>query len=242
VIGHERKGRLKSWNDEKGFGFIAADSGGADVFAHISAMRGERRPVPGDQVLYVEGRDEKGRLRAEHLRLAGEMSLDRPAIRRKPKPVAAPQPRKAPSNAPRTSAGNTEPSGPIRNFGGKILLLIALCLLPLLGAQKLLVAGVVWVLPLYMFASVASFLQYWLDKRSAQDGSRRISENTLHLVELAGGWPGALIAQQTFRHKTRKASYQALFWLIVAAHQLFWIDLVLLDGAYIARHMPLFVQ
>lgn len=50
------------------------------------------------------------------------------------------------------------------------------------------------------------------------------------------------MAQQVFRHKTRKASYQALFWLIIAAHQLFWIDLVLLDGAYIARHIPLFVQ
>ncbi|HEY1029436.1 MAG TPA: DUF1294 domain-containing protein [Pseudomonas sp.] len=242
MIGNERKGRLKSWNDDKGFGFITPDSGGADVFAHISAMRGERRPVPGDEVLYVQGRDEKGRLRAEHLRLAGEMSLDRPAIRRKPRPASPPEARKTPTRTTKAPARGAEQSGPIRNFGAKILLLSALCLLPLLGALKVLLAGVIWVLPLYMLASLASFMQYWLDKRSAQSGGRRIAENTLHLVELAGGWPGALIAQQIFRHKTRKASYQTVFWLIVGLHQLFWIDLLAFDGAYVVRHIPLFVQ
>lgn len=235
MIDKERKGRLKNWNDEKGFGFIAPAAGGADVFAHVSAMRGERRPVPGDEVLYVQGQDEKGRPRAEHLRLAGEMSLDRPAIGRKPRSPASAQPRKP----ARVSARSPEP---IRNFGGKILLLIVLCLLPLLGAQQLLQAGVVWVLPLYMLASVASFMQYWLDKRSAQAGGSRISEKALHLVELAGGWPGALIAQQTFRHKTRKVSYQVVFWSIITAHQLFWSDLLIFDGAYVARHIPSFVQ
>lgn len=132
--------------------------------------------------------------------------------------------------------------GSIRNFGAKLLLLIALCLLPLLGAQQLLKDGIVWVLPLYMLASCASFVQYWLDKRNAQNGAQRTPEKHLHLVELIGGWPGALIAQQTFRHKTRKASYQVLFWLIVAVHQLFWLDLLVLDGAYIGRYLPLLIQ
>lgn len=31
-----------------------------------------------------------------------------------------------------------------------------------------------------------------------------------------GGWPGALFAQERFRHKTRKATFQAVFWLTVA--------------------------
>lgn len=240
MIANERKGRLKSWNDDKGFGFIQAEAGGADIFAHISTMRGKRRPEVGDQVLYIEGRDEKGRPRAEHLRLAGELSLDRPAIRRKTKPASPSQPE--PSKLLKTPLRQQEQSGPIRNFGGKLLLLIALCILPLLGAQRLLLAGVAWVLPLYMLASVASFVQYWMDKRSAQNGSQRTRERHLHLVELMGGWPGALIAQQTFRHKTRKASYQGMFWLIIVAHQLFWLDLLVLDGAYIVRHLPFIVQ
>ena len=70
---NERKGRLKSWDDAKGFGFIQPANGGADVFAHISVMRGDRRPQPGDDVLFIEGRDERGRPRAAHLRLAGEL-------------------------------------------------------------------------------------------------------------------------------------------------------------------------
>jgi uncharacterized membrane protein YsdA (DUF1294 family) len=65
----------------------------------------------------------------------------------------------------------------------------------------------------------------------------------LHLVELLGGWPGALVAQQCFRHKTRKLSYQMVVWLIVAAHQLVWIDGLLLDGqvfgGLLGRYLPL---
>ncbi len=240
MIGNERKGRLKSWDDAKGFGFILPQDGGAEVFAHISVMRGDRRPQPGDEVLFIEGRDPRGRPRAEHLRLAGELSLDRQAIRRKPKTPgkAAPVARKPAAKLTHRPATQ----GSIQHFSSKALMLALLCVLPSLGAVKLFGKGLWWVLPLYLLASVLSFLQYWLDKRSAQSGSRRTAENTLHLVELAGGWPGALIAQQTFRHKTRKVSYQAVFWLIVVAHQLLWIDLLLLDGAYIACHIPLFVQ
>jgi uncharacterized membrane protein YsdA (DUF1294 family)/cold shock CspA family protein len=240
VIGNERKGRLKNWDDAKGFGFIQPQGGGAEVFAHISVMRGDRRPQPGDEVLFIEGRDQRGRPRAEHLRLAAELSLDREAIRRKPKTSskAAPAARKSATRSTHRAARQ----GSIQNFAGKSVILALLCLLPVVGALQLLGKGLWWVLPLYLLASLLSFLQYWLDKRSAQSGGRRTAENTLHLIELAGGWPGALVAQQTFRHKTRKLSYQAVFWLIVAAHQLFWIDLLLLDGAYIARHISSLVQ
>lgn len=240
MIGNERKGRLKSWDDAKGFGFIQPENGEADVFVHISVMRGDRRPQPGDEVLFIAGRDERGRPRAEHLRLAGELSLDRQAIRRKPKTPgkAAPVARKPGAKATYRSAAQ----GSIQNLSGKAVIFVLLCILPLLGALTLFGNGFWWVLPLYLLASLLSFMQYWQDKRSAQSGGQRTAENTLHLVELAGGWPGALIAQQALRHKTRKAAYQSVFWLIVAVHQLFWIDLLLLDGAYIARHIPLFVQ
>ena len=78
----EQRGRLKSWNDAKGFGFIQPEQGGAAVFVHISAMRGEQRPQLGEQVLFVASQDQHGRLRAEHMRLPG-LCLDRPAIHRK---------------------------------------------------------------------------------------------------------------------------------------------------------------
>lgn len=233
----ERQGRLKSWNDDKGFGFIQPQDGGTELFAHISVMRGERRPQAGDDVLYVEGRDGQGRPRAEHMRLAGELSLDRQAIRRKPTTRQSAK-ASAPSKAPRAKR-RSQVEGPIRHFTAKALLFVLLCALPLFGAALQLRGTLWWLLPLYLGASLISFLQYWMDKRSAQQGGWRTPEQTLHLVELAGGWPGALIAQQTFRHKTRKASYQSVFWLIVAAHQVFWIDQLWLEGAYIARHIPL---
>ncbi|HET8849671.1 MAG TPA: cold shock and DUF1294 domain-containing protein [Marinobacter sp.] len=73
----------------------------------------------------------------------------------------------------------------------------------------------VLIVAAYGGMSLVSFLMYWIDKRSAQRGGQRIAENTLHLFELCCGWPGALIAQQAFRHKTRKGSYQFVFWLAV---------------------------
>ncbi|SHM82808.1 DUF1294 domain-containing protein [Phytopseudomonas punonensis] len=227
----EQAGRIKSWNDDKGFGFILPAAGGAEVFAHISAMRGDRRPNAGDQVLFVVGRDERGRLRADHLRLAGGLAVDQPQIRVKPR-VAAPSRKAQPAPARAARARNRQPSGELRNPAAKLVIFAALCGLPLLGSLHWLAAGLMWPLLLYPLASVLCFILYWSDKNSAQQGRQRIPENTLHLVELAGGWPGALLAQQLFRHKTRKASYQIMFWAIVALHQLFWVDQVLLGGAY----------
>jgi len=72
------------------------------------------------------------------------------------------------------------------------------------------------VLALYAGASVLCFIAYALDKRAAERGARRRPERTLLLLGLAGGWPGGLLAQQVFRHKTVKTSFLARFWLCVA--------------------------
>ena len=66
--------------------------------------------------------------------------------------------------------------------------------------------------------SVATFIAYWLDKRQAGNGGRRVSEQTLHLMAFLGGWPGALIGQQQLRHKTQKASFRIVFWLLLFLH------------------------
>jgi uncharacterized membrane protein YsdA (DUF1294 family) len=72
--------------------------------------------------------------------------------------------------------------------------------------------------------SSATYLLYRHDKKRAQEGGWRVSESTLHLFELLGGWAGAFLAQRTLRHKNAKRSYQVVFWLIVALHQYAALD------------------
>ena len=64
----------------------------------------------------------------------------------------------------------------------------------------------------YALLSCLSYIMYTLDKVAAGKGVQRVPEFTLHLMDLLGGWPGALIAQQQSRHKTAKSSFQSVFW------------------------------
>ncbi|MBB4011069.1 DUF1294 domain-containing protein [Niveibacterium umoris] len=74
------------------------------------------------------------------------------------------------------------------------------------------------LITLYGLLSIVSAATYARDKRAAFRGARRTPEATLHLIDLAGGWPGGLLAQQLFRHKTRKVSFQIGFWLTVVTN------------------------
>jgi len=66
--------------------------------------------------------------------------------------------------------------------------------------------------------SLVCFLAYGLDKRQAGNGGRRVSERTLHLMAFLGGWPGALLGQRHFRHKTQKVTFRIVFWIVVLSH------------------------
>lgn len=66
--------------------------------------------------------------------------------------------------------------------------------------------------------SALTFIVYALDKSAARHGRWRTAENTLHLLALAGGWPGAMLAQQLLRHKSTKASFRAGFWRTVVVN------------------------
>lgn len=114
------------------------------------------------------------------------------------------------------------------NDGGRITIpnlfvLIGLLVLPTIALQRRAV-DFLWVSG-YVFALGA--LTYWAyagDKRWAREGSRRLPEAHLHLLELAGGWPGAFLAQKRLRHKCSKSTYQFVFWFIVLAYQFVAFD------------------
>jgi uncharacterized membrane protein YsdA (DUF1294 family)/cold shock CspA family protein len=91
-----------------------------------------------------------------------------------------------------------------------VLFFVALGVLSATGIFQL------WVPALYLAASIVTMAVYRSDKARAESGAWRTPEKVLHLLELAGGWPGALVAQWHFRHKNRKTSYQVAFWFVVA--------------------------
>jgi uncharacterized membrane protein YsdA (DUF1294 family)/cold shock CspA family protein len=70
----------------------------------------------------------------------------------------------------------------------------------------------------FLMANLIAFLYYYMDKTAALKGAWRKSEDSLHLLSLIGGWPGAYIAQKLFRHKTKKASFQWVYKLTVLIH------------------------
>lgn len=69
-----------------------------------------------------------------------------------------------------------------------------------------------------LILSVVSFGIYGFDKSRATRGGRRVPERTLQLLAFLGGWPGAILGQQYFRHKTKKFSFQLVFWSLTVLH------------------------
>lgn len=180
------KGKISSWNDAKGYGFIDPYAGGDRVFAHIKAFSAAgRRPVPGDVVTYTVTKDNRGRSRADAATIAG-ISRARPA----------------------KASGRSGSSAVTALFvaTGFLLLVAAASWLSLLPSS---------VLTVYCVLSAVAFLVYASDKSAAEKGAWRTPEETLHMLALVGGWPGALVAQQALRHKSSKQSFRTVFWMTV---------------------------
>jgi uncharacterized membrane protein YsdA (DUF1294 family)/cold shock CspA family protein len=172
-----QQGRVDTWQDERGFGFINPDNGGQRVFVHIKSFskRGQR-PSAGVAVTYLLKRDRNGRLQAAQVAF--------------------------------TNAAANVSAAPDQMFA----MVLAAAALGGVGVATGLGKLPVWVMFVYATASLLAFLAYAFDKSAARHGRWRVSEKTLHLFALAGGWPGALLAQRWLRHKSKKAAFQATFW------------------------------
>jgi len=175
------KGKITSWNDDKGYGFITPLSGGKKIFIHVSALSKQgRRPQLNEVVTYSVSKDKRGRPRAADATLAGDKLT-----------------KKAPKKSNRTA------------ISFAVLFLVAVAVSALFGSLP----G--YLLIAYFALSLITFLAYAFDKSAAQKGAWRTEEGVLLFLGLAGGWPGALIAQQTLRHKSKKTSFRAAFWMTV---------------------------
>ncbi|ART60861.1 hypothetical protein CBP36_10145 [Acidovorax carolinensis] len=109
-----------------------------------------------------------------------------------------------------------------RSPSAGVTVLIPLILVP--GWAALLAWGAwteqlpLWLLGALLAINLLTFATYAADKRAAQRGGWRTREKNLHLLSLAGGWPAAWFAQQTLRHKSRKAAFRAVYWVMVTLH------------------------
>jgi uncharacterized membrane protein YsdA (DUF1294 family) len=84
-------------------------------------------------------------------------------------------------------------------------------------------ATLAWGVPVYvglayLLVSIVCFAAYASDKSAARKRAQRTPERTLLLLGLAGGWPGAVLAQQWLRHKSAKTSFRAKFWMTVGVN------------------------
>lgn len=172
------QGRITTWKDDKGFGFITPNGDTTQVFVHINSFSNrQRRPTGNEIVTYELKVDGKGRAQAGAVAFVGEQA--------------------APSSSSRQS--NIPP-------------LFACCFLIFVAASAF-TGKLPKVVPaLYFVASLVAFFAYAFDKSAALHNRWRTQESTLHLFALLGGWPGALAAQRVLRHKSKKTSFQAVFW------------------------------
>ncbi|WP_418120170.1 DUF1294 domain-containing protein [Variovorax sp. 350MFTsu5.1] len=206
----KRQGTLVRWEKDRGFGFIRCPEISADVFVHLRDFS-ERGTAPqvgmrlDFEEIHVGGKGP----RAVAVRAAGAQQ-QRPQRRQQQQPQRR-SPRSASSSLP-------------------MALLLA-------GYAALLGYGV-WTgrippiaLGVLLLLSLLTFFVYGFDKNAAQAGRWRTAENTLHLLSLAGGWPGAWIAQRLFRHKVSKTNFMAVYWATVLAH-------LAAVGAWVGKLVP----
>ncbi|MUK69915.1 DUF1294 domain-containing protein [Aliivibrio fischeri] len=94
---------------------------------------------------------------------------------------------------------------------------IMFCVIYLVLASVALVMfnGEKMFLALYLGMSLLTYVMYAVDKNAAKKGNWRTPENTLHVLSLLGGWPGALFAQNQFRHKSKKQPFKTILWITI---------------------------
>ncbi|EOV7882089.1 TPA: DUF1294 domain-containing protein [Yersinia enterocolitica] len=80
-----------------------------------------------------------------------------------------------------------------------------------IGCLFLLHPLVMW----FLFANVLTLVVYGVDKMAARKAWRRMPELTLLVFGFVGGWPGAILGQQIFRHKTQKQPFKTYFIISV---------------------------
>lgn len=205
-------GVIKSWNEERGFGFIEPLKGGDEIYAHITAFpRGMGRPQSRQRVSFAVELGHDGRKCAREVHI----------LRRDPAPSARGSSARPGSDAPASAL--------------RLLPVALFAVLYAVLAQRWPVTPSVAIG--YLALSLVAFGAYALDKSAARRRRRRLPEDLLLGLGLLGGWPGALVAQVLLRHKTSQGRFQLAFWCTVAINLAVFVTLVV-GPAQLAAALP----
>ena len=196
-MANKQQGHIKKWQDDKGFGFIETAAGDS-VFFHIKEFKARRRPEVGEQVVFIVGQDNQGRLQAKDVQ---ELSFVQQKMAQKNSQIRQ-------RNHKRSAQAEFEAGQKKRlflglGFYGVLILLVVMNKLSWL------------VLAWYAVLGVITYGMYAKDKAAAQSGDWRTPESTLHLLSALGGWVGAMVAQTYLRHKSQKPEFRITYYLTV---------------------------
>lgn len=218
-----KKGKIIKWNDEKGFGFILPDDSEKNIFVHIKSFSDKStRPAEGQNVTYTVEQNNDGSDAAIKVSRATDNIVRNRASGNRNKNIN--------SQYKRVNINNTQSDLKSAHSISPLYITIILSFLVFLlhffieGKLPLLVIGI------YIMMGILTYYIYSEDKDMAINNERRISEQRLLTLSLFGGWIGALIAQQKFRHKTKKISFQMSFWTTV------FFNIILLSFAFKIIH------
>lgn len=202
-----KQGRIVRWEAERGFGFIRSDHPGdaQEAFVHIRELRHGTQPEVGLRVEYDEIH-----MGGRGPRAVAVVARDQPhQVRGSTRPAP-----RATHRNPHREAMPHRPSGSMSMLGLPLIVLYAGALVWASASGRL-----PPVTPLLaVLLSAVTFFIYWHDKYESLQRQWRTAESTLHVLALAGGWPGAWLAQLLLRHKCTKASFREVFWATVILH------------------------
>ncbi|GEA04284.1 DNA-binding protein [Alteromonas sp. KUL17] len=179
------QGRIQQWDDAKGYGFVEPNGGGTRAFTHIKAFKQRSRRPVNGDIIVYEVEQDRN---GNHRACNISLLKDHKAKRLR---------------------ANKPTSQRKRNVIVLSIFSGALALFTLSGRLPFIVSIV------YGAVSLLTILFYGIDKSAAKKEKRRVSEAKLHILSLLGGWPGALLAQQIFKHKRSKSSFMRVYWVTV---------------------------
>jgi len=89
----------------------------------------------------------------------------------------------------------------------------------------------------YFAVSTVTYTVYAFDKHAKMTGTWRIPEMSFHVLNLLGGWIGALFAQALMHHKYHDIGFKFLFWTTLVVNILLYCWMITDEGAMLLQQV-----